>query len=109
MIDHGDYTMARTLGSGANQVAGNGRRVLLGWIGGTPASQSLARDLSLSDQHELLQASLELSLYDHESAHLCTGEAGVGALPRRRGTRLTALVLNNLGCYHRRRGQGRSC
>ena len=36
------------------------------------------------------------------------GEKGIGALPRGRGTRLTALVLNNLGCYHRRRGQGRN-
>lgn len=49
--------MARTLGSDANQVAKNGRRVLLGWIGGTtPASQSLARDLTLSADYELLQA-----------------------------------------------------
>lgn len=49
--------MARTLGSDPNQVAKNGRRVLLGWIGGgSPASQSLARDLSLSSDYELLQA-----------------------------------------------------
>ena len=34
-----------------------GRRVLIGWIGGgSPASQSLARDLSLSADYELLQA-----------------------------------------------------
>ena len=49
--------MARTLGSDPNQVALNGRRVLLGWIGGgAPASQSLARDLTLSKDYELLQA-----------------------------------------------------
>ena len=47
--------MARTLGSDPNQVAKNGRRVLVGWIGGTPASQSLSRDLSLSENYELLQ------------------------------------------------------
>jgi sucrose-6-phosphate hydrolase SacC (GH32 family) len=48
--------MARTLGGGPNQVATTGRRVLLGWIGGqSPASQSLARDLSLSSDYELLQ------------------------------------------------------
>jgi len=55
--DYGSLTMARTLGSDPNQVVVNGRRVLLGWIGGPRvASQSLARDLSLSDQYELLQA-----------------------------------------------------
>eukprot|EP00040_Diaphanoeca_grandis_P043581 m.9702 g.9702 ORF g.9702 m.9702 type:complete len:637 (-) comp7875_c0_seq1:107-2017(-) len=55
--DYGSLTMARTLGSDPNQVAKNGRRVLLGWIGGgSPASQSLARDLSLSSDYELLQA-----------------------------------------------------
>jgi len=53
--DYGSLTMARTLGSDPNQVAVNGRRVLVGWIGGTPASQSLARDLSLSENYELLQ------------------------------------------------------
>jgi hypothetical protein len=55
--DYGSLTMARTLGSDPNQVAKNGRRVLLGWIGGgAPASQSLARDLTLSADYELLQA-----------------------------------------------------
>ena len=54
--DYGSLTMARTLGSDPNQVSINGRRVLVGWIGGTPASQSLARDLSLSSKYELLQA-----------------------------------------------------
>ena len=53
--DYGSLSMARTLGSDSNQVAKNGRRVLLGWIGGTPASQSLARDLTLSAEYELLQ------------------------------------------------------
>ena len=47
--------MARTLGSDPNQVAVNGRRVLVGWIGGgTTASQSLARNLTLSPDYELL-------------------------------------------------------
>jgi hypothetical protein len=55
--DYGSLTMARTLGSDPNQVAKNGRRVLVGWIGGgSPASQSLARDLTLSADYELLQA-----------------------------------------------------
>ena len=31
--DYGTLTMARTLGSDPNQVAKNGRRVLVGWIG----------------------------------------------------------------------------
>lgn len=55
--DFGSLTMARTLGSrDTNQVAANGRRVLVGWIGGgTHASQSLARDLTLSATRELLQ------------------------------------------------------
>ena len=53
--DYGTLTMARTLGSDPNQVAKNGRRVLVGWIGGTPASQSLSRDLTLSADYELLQ------------------------------------------------------
>eukprot|EP00662_Eupelagonemidae_sp_cell21_P055639 gene55639-17919_t len=54
--DYGSLTMARTLGSDPNQVAVHGRRVLVGWIGGgSPASQSLARDLSLSQDRELLQ------------------------------------------------------
>lgn len=54
--DYGSLTMARTLGSDPNQVAVNGRRVLIGWIGGgSPASQSLSRDLTLSADYELLQ------------------------------------------------------
>jgi hypothetical protein len=64
-VGHYDYaslTMAKTLGSDPNQVALNGRRVLIGQIGGesghvtAPASQSLARDLTLSKDYELLQA-----------------------------------------------------
>jgi len=47
--------MARTLGGDANQVIGSGRKFLIGWIGGTPASQSLPRELSLSKDYELLQ------------------------------------------------------
>ena len=63
--DYGSLSMARTLGSDPNQVAKKGRRVLVGWVGpltgsptgfvGTPASQSLSRDLSLSENYELLQ------------------------------------------------------
>jgi hypothetical protein len=55
--DYGSLTMARTLGADPNQVATNGRRVLIGWIGGFwgTVSQSLARDLSLSSDYELLQ------------------------------------------------------
>lgn len=50
-------SMARTLGSDANQVAKEGRRVLIGWLGGgAGASQTLAQDLSLSDDGTLLQA-----------------------------------------------------
>ena len=48
--------MARTLGSDANQVATEGRKILVGWIGGgQAASQSLGRELSLSSDYELLQ------------------------------------------------------
>ena len=59
--DYGSLTMAKTLGSDPNQVAANGRRVLLGWISSQsrdiyrPASQSLPRDLTLSADYELLQ------------------------------------------------------
>ena len=59
--DYGALTMARTLGGDPNQVATNGRRVLIGWIGQfgfswpSTAAQSLARDLSLSPDYELLQ------------------------------------------------------
>ena len=51
--DYGSLTMARTLGGDPNQVAKPGRRTLVGWIGTKnvekpgPASQSLARDLTL--------------------------------------------------------------
>jgi sucrose-6-phosphate hydrolase SacC (GH32 family) len=50
------YSMARTLGSGANQVAENGRRVIIGWIGTTPGSQSLPQDISLAPDSTLRQA-----------------------------------------------------
>eukprot|EP00658_Telonema_sp_P-2_P004396 TRINITY_DN11645_c0_g1_i15.p1 TRINITY_DN11645_c0_g1~~TRINITY_DN11645_c0_g1_i15.p1 ORF type:complete len:585 (+),score=135.33 TRINITY_DN11645_c0_g1_i15:101-1855(+) len=53
--DYGSLTMARTLGSDPNQVAKNGRKVLVGWIGGAVGSQSLGRDLSLSPEYELVQ------------------------------------------------------
>lgn len=61
--DYGDLFMVRTLGSDSNQVAVNGRKILLGWIsrcnGGLChdafASQSLPRDVSLSSEYELLQ------------------------------------------------------
>ena len=48
--DYGVLTMARTLGADdPNQVAINGRRVLVGWVDkDKAAAQSLARDLSLS-------------------------------------------------------------
>jgi hypothetical protein len=59
VIDHAKtYTMARTLGdlTDANQVSKNGRRVIVAWIGGgSVASQSLARDVSLSKESFLLQ------------------------------------------------------
>lgn len=69
--DYGSLTMARTLGSDPNQVAVNGRRVLIGWIGGgSPASQSLARDLSLSENYELLQAFVpELQILREPGSH----------------------------------------
>jgi len=54
--DYGDFIMARTLGSYPNQVTAQGRKVLIGWITGDhTASQSLSRDLSLSNRYELLQ------------------------------------------------------
>jgi hypothetical protein len=61
--DYGSLTMARTLGSDPNQVATKkGRRGLVGWIAAqaqspyAPASQSLARDLTLSADYELPQS-----------------------------------------------------
>lgn len=38
-----------------NQVTEPGRRIIVGWLGNTPASQSLSRDLSLGPNGELLQ------------------------------------------------------
>lgn len=78
--DYGDLFMARTLGShDANQVAHNGRRVLIGWVsvthGGSGvdpfASQSLPRDLSLSSNYELLQQFVpELQILRKPSTYL---------------------------------------
>mmetsp|Transcript_73233 Transcript_73233/g.156902 ORF Transcript_73233/g.156902 Transcript_73233/m.156902 type:complete len:531 (-) Transcript_73233:48-1640(-) len=71
--DYGSLTMARTLGSDPNQVALNGRRVLVGWIGGRVASQSLPRDLSLSANYELLQAFVpELQVLRQSNYHLAS-------------------------------------
>ena len=50
------YSMARTLGGQPNQVATQGRRVMVAWVGTSPAAQSLPRDLSLNAKGELLQA-----------------------------------------------------
>ena len=47
--------MCRTLGSDPDQVAVPGRRVIVCWLGGTPAQQSLSRDVTLSPKTELLQ------------------------------------------------------
>lgn len=79
--DYGSLTMARTLGSDPNQVAVNGRRVLIGWIGGgNPASQSLARDLTLSPNYELLQQFVpELQMLRIPSSHAQI--AAVGGTP----------------------------
>jgi len=80
--DYGSLTMARTLGSDSNQVASNGRRVLLGWIGGSPASQSLARDLTLSADYELLQAFVPelkaLRIHATHTQHAFDGGASAG-------------------------------
>ena len=44
----GQYMMARTLSALPNQVNGAGRKIMIAWIGGgTAASQSLPRDLTL--------------------------------------------------------------
>ena len=48
-------SMCRTLGSDPDQVAVPGRRVIVCWLGGTPAQQSLSRDVTLSPKTELLQ------------------------------------------------------
>ena len=69
---------------------------------------TLLRGSGFVEAYHLLQASLELSLYTKDSAHLTTLERGIGCLPANRGTRLTALTLNNLGVYHRRKGGGRA-
>jgi sucrose-6-phosphate hydrolase SacC (GH32 family) len=88
--DYGSLTMARTLGSDPNQVAKNGRRVLVGWIGGTPASQSLARDLSLSADFELLQAFVpELQMLRQPSTYtetIVTAESTATIVPHAAGS-----------------------
>lgn len=50
------FSMARTLGSASNQVREPGRRVIVAWIGGTPAQQSLLRDLWLGPDATMRQA-----------------------------------------------------
>ena len=67
----------------------------------------LLRGSGFVEAYHLLQGALELSLYASEGGHLCVAERGIGATPEARGTRLTALTLNNLAVYHRRRGMGR--
>lgn len=49
------YSMARTLGGDVNQVTGGGRRIMFAWLGGTPASMSVGRDLSVNKDLQLLQ------------------------------------------------------
>ena len=68
---------------------------------------TLLRGSAFVEAYHLLQSALEMSLYAPEARHLCIGEKGLGSLPVGRGTRLTALTLNNMGVYHRRRGQAR--
>ena len=58
---------------------------------------TLLKGSGFVEAFHLIKAAVELSL---------VGE-GIGAMPEGRGNLLTALSLNNLGCYHRRRGQGR--
>ena len=57
----------------------------------------LIRGSGFVEAYHLLKAALELTLVG----------VGMGATPHRRGNLLTALTLNNIGCYHRRRGQGK--
>lgn len=69
---------------------------------------TLLRGSGFVEAYHLMQSALELSLYNPSAGHLTIGDRGIGALPENRGTRLTALTLNNLAVYHRRRGQGRT-
>ena len=57
------------------QVAAPGRKVLVGWVGGMNASLSLARDLSLSAQYELLQQFVP-ELQTLRGAHTHTTDSG---------------------------------
>ena len=78
--DYGSLTMARTLGGDANQVAVAGRKVLIGWIGGAvTASQSLARDLSLSSGYELLQQFVRRSRFEPKQPSACHCRAASSA------------------------------
>jgi hypothetical protein len=86
--DYGALTMARTLGGDPDQVALSGRRVLIGWIGAfqwkwpSPSAQSLARDLSLSPDYELLQqfvSELKMLRLPDTECHTATTAAGTTA------------------------------
>ena len=73
-------SMARTLGSGANQVAEQGRRVWLGWLSDDAAgasAQSLARDLSLAEGPDAGTVEL-LQAFVPELRALRTGPAPTG-------------------------------
>lgn len=74
----GQYMMARTLSTLPNQVVGDGRKIMVAWIGGgSAASQALPRDLSLdkNGQYGLLQQFVpELQILripgSHRTVHL---------------------------------------
>lgn len=53
-----------------------------GWIGGTPASQSLARDLSLSAEYELLQMFAPRPPAPNGTIKRCSTLFCLGARPR---------------------------
>lgn len=77
------FSMARTLGSpDANQVLHPGRRVVVGWLGTTPAMQSLPRDISLSSEGELLQAFVPELKTLRRQAEPHPGRGAGGALAR---------------------------
>jgi len=86
--DYEALTMGRTLGGDPNQDATNGRRILIGWIGEfqwswpSPSAQSLARDLSLSPDYELLQQfipELKMLRLPGTKGHTATTAAGITA------------------------------
>lgn len=72
----------------------------------TARALTLLQGSGFVEAYHLMKASLELSLYTPAAGHLCYGDQGLGATPLSRGTRITALTLNNLAVYQRRRGQG---